>query len=682
MLNMFRQLLRRGAWLTVCFLSAAGVVRAVDVSQKGDQWLIENEQVRVIVDAKAAKLTVQAKEGGGEWMQASAPGAPVRVPFRDIKALEGGARGVGFETDFAAANGQTYTLDVKLTLPEKGADLRVEADMADRTAKIEDIPFLDPFVLDSTSGAIAVADLANGHLYPVDEKPFPRKRFNLWDLDMPWIGVCDVRKGQGYAIIAETPDDAYFEMLTIPRGTREISAPRVVWTQSLRTFRYPRCLLYYFSPRGSYVALAKRYRAYAKEQGLIVPFTEKLKKNPNIERAFGAPDVWGDSTLKFAQEAKAAGVEKMLIEGEASPEVLKAVNELGYLTSRYDCYHDVMPAKTEAEINDHLELVPENVVLMADGERMKAWLTWDKQQYMKRCPAFWVRTAKLVIPKDLAEHPYLGRFIDVTTAEGLYECYDPKHPLDRTEKRQCGVDLESYVRSLNLVTGGEHGRWWAVPYLDYVEGMMSGAWTSWPAGYLLRPKTKEQEFTYPSGGKCPKWEVYEKWGIGHQYRAPLWELVFHDCIITTWYWGDSSDYLIVAAPEVTQKKDAFNILYGTMPMMWADKEGSWVNDRDLFLRTYRNTCKLHEVLATAEMVSHEFVTPDRAVQRTRFSDGTEVVVNFGEQPYAAKVGGKSYRLPKNGFAVKGPKIEQSLALVNGKPVTEIKTANYHFTDAK
>jgi hypothetical protein len=47
-------------------------------------------------------------------------------------------------------------------------------------------------------------------------------------------------------------------------------------------------------------------------------------------------------------------------------------------------------------------------------------------------------------------------------------------------------------------------------------------------------------------------------------------------------------------------------------------------------------------------------------------------VNFGEQPYEAKVGGKRYLLPKNGFAVKGPKVEQSLALENGKPVTRIQ----------
>ena len=361
---------------------------------------------------------------------------------------------------------------------------------------------------------------------------------------------------------------------------------------------------------------------------------------------------------------------------------MKAINDLGYLTSKYDIYQDVMAVKDESEIDIRAEWVPDNVVLKADGTRMTAWLTWDKKQFMKRCPAFWLRTAQKVIPRDLAERPYLGRFIDVTTAEGLYECYDPKHPLNNTEKRQLGIGLLAYVRSLGLVTGGEHGRWWAVPQLDYIEGMMSGGSTSWPAGYLRRPKSKDEPFIGPSGRPYPKWEEYAKWGIGHQYRVPLWELVFHDCIITTWYWGDSSDFLLVAAPEITAKKDAFNILYGTMPMMWANKEGSWVKDRDSFLRTYRNTCKLHEIVAPAEMLSHEFLTPDRAAQRTRFSDGTEVVVNFGEQPYKAKIGGKPRLLPQNGFAVKGPRIEQSLELVNGKPVTTVSTAGFQYTSAR
>jgi hypothetical protein len=74
------------------------------------------------------------------------------------------------------------------------------------------------------------------------------------------------------------------------------------------------------------------------------------------------------------------------------------------------------------------------------------------------------------------------------------------------------------------------------------------------------------------------------------------------------------------------------------------------------------------------------VTSDRAVQRTRFSDGTEVVVNFGEQPFEVKLGRRQYLLPRNGFAVKGPKIEQSLALVSGEAVTTIRTRTFQFND--
>ncbi|MDH7571790.1 MAG: glycoside hydrolase, partial [Armatimonadota bacterium] len=359
---------------------------------------------------------------------------------------------------------------------------------------------------------------------------------------------------------------------------------------------------------------------------------------------------------------------------------MRAINELGYLTSEYDNYTDILPTQDGTITNNRARL-PDDAVLMANNERMKAWLTFDgKTQYMKRCPALWVDAAKQYGDRVLKEWPFLGRFIDVTTAEGLYECYDPNHPLTRGEKRACGPQLINSFRQRGLVMGGEHGIWWAVPVLDYIEGMMSGGYASWPAGHLIHPKSKDEEFTYPGGGKTGKWEAYAQWGIGHQWRAPLWELVFHDCIVSTWYWGDASDWLLDAAPEVTPKKDAFNILYGTIPLLWANAGGSWQKDRAVFLRTYRNTCKLHEAIATAALLTHEFLTPDHAVQRTRFSDGTTCVVNFGEKPAPVTVGGKRYLLPQNGWAVHGPKVRQSLALEEGTPVTTIHAPGYAFSD--
>ena len=134
---------------------------------------------------------------------------------------------------------------------------------------------------------------------------------------------------------------------------------------------------------------------------------------------------------------------------------MKAIDELGYLTSEYDNYTDILPVEPGKEIDAHHDRLPGAAVLKADGQRMTAWLTWDKKtQYMKRCPALWVPAAKVVVPKALKTHPFLGRFIDVTTAEGLYECYDPEHPLTRAQKRECGVAL----LELRPVAGTGHRR--------------------------------------------------------------------------------------------------------------------------------------------------------------------------------------------------------------------------------
>ena len=47
-----------------------------------------------------------------------------------------------------------------------------------------------------------------------------------------------------------------------------------------------------------------------------------------------------------------------------------------------------------------------------------------------------------------------------------------------------------------------------------------------------------------------------------------------------------------------------------------------------------------------------------------------------------KQGGRKHRLPQDGFAVHGPRIEQSRELVGDRTVTTIRAGNYSWTDAK
>ena len=672
----FRIVRQRASQIGMLLLLFCDLAIVADAQQKigmsSNGWKLENRSLRLTLDATTGAISILDKRDRRSWRQ---PQTTASRPPRNAAIKSDGS--LEYIADFGETHGVPNTLRIRLRLLAVSPDLEVSAEAIDQAAPVDRFLFLQPFVLSTPDAVLAVADYCDGHLYPLQTESMTRTWFDGGRLDMPFVGVCDLKLGYGYCAILETSDDAFVDCRPVASitGNKKCFAPQIGWFPSKGSMRYPRRILYRFTANGGYVSIAKAYRDFAEKSGLVVPFTEKLKRNPEIRRLFGAPDVWGDASLSFAREAHSAGVEKMLIHGRSTPDEMKKIGELGYLPSEYDNYTDILQIEPGGHIDSSHDQLPDASVQNADGSRMKAWLTYDKKtQYMKRCPTLWTGAAQQVIPELLRTYPYLGRFIDVTTAEGLYECFDPVHPLDRAQKRQAGEELLKFVRSNNLVVGGEHGIWWGAPYQDYIEGMMSGNRFAWPAGHLIHPKSRDESFSGPYGTES--WDVYDTWSLGHRWRAPLWELVFHDCVVSTWYWGDSNDYLLTASPETAAKKDAFNVLYGTMPMLWAEGEGSWHKDRALFLRTYRNVCHLHETVATARLLNHEFLDEEHTVQRTRFSNGTVCVVNFGLQSAETELNDHKYVLPENGWAVEGPHFRQSRAVEGDVVVTRISESGY------
>ena len=538
------------------------------------------------------------------------------------------------------------------------------------------------FMLVTPGASLVVADYSDGHIYSLSEEPFQKRTLEGRQLDIPFIGIVDGPKGRGYSLILDHPDDAVIKMNRVESNDAVTHVPQLIWQPRAggvfgaerREYRF------HFVNVGGYVKLAKRWRDIYQQKGYLVSLFEKAKANPNVDKLIGAANIWGNNLDDFARKAYSEGLKKLLINGAPSAAVMQAMNDMGYLTGRYDNYTDITPLKEGEKVKNDRGHIPEDCTQLANGERMKAWLTFDKKtQYMKRCPALWVETAKQTIPPDLEARPYNARFIDVTTAEGLYECYDPEHPLDRTMKRICGEELLKYVaRDLNLVTGGEHGRWWGVRDLHYLEGMMSGGAYSWPAGHLLRPKTKEHNLwnpdkPYDPADKNSGFNRYMKYGLGGETRIPLWELVFHDCIVSTWYWGDSLDYLYKAAPETITRKAAFNVLYGTMPMYWIGHGETWENDHELFLQTYFQTTKMHETVGYHEMTNHEYLSSDRLVQRTEFADGTAAVANLGTEDRTVTVGTRRVVLPPDGFVVSSTKLTDYRVVEGDYVVNAVET---------
>ncbi len=529
---------------------------------------------------------------------------------------------------------------------------------------------------------LAAPAYGNGCYVPVGDKLYRNRRLAAFGGDMPWAAVTDGR--QGMLALAMTPFDAAIQMQSRADDPERLGFPGFSWEPTRGAFGEPRVGRLIFFAAGGHVKACKIYRQVAREQGHLRTLREKAGANPDTRKLLGAVNWWGAHGIDFVREAKAAGMNRGLVNGRWSAEDMAEIVRLGWLVGEYDNYVDIDDSPTIARAKAP---VKEHAVVKADGELMTAWVTRDEDMkpvhtYMKQCTAKQLECARALVPKVLETYPYNARFLDVTTAESPRECYSDSHPADRTADVANRQQLGRYIaEELGLVTGGEHGRFWDVGYLHYHEGMMGGGMYSWPAGYLRDVKDRAELS-----------ERYLTYSINPANRAPLFELVFHDCVVDYWYWGACSDYLHQVAPELTDRKTAMNILYGTPPMMWVRSHGlRWQipAERKKMLEIYRNTCKLHEIIGMQEMVSHTFLSEDRLVQQTEFEDGTVCTVNFGESPYRVRrrtARREVLELGVNDFYVHGPRIEQWQVRTDSRggkaeSETRISTADYLFVSS-
>jgi hypothetical protein len=505
-------------------------------------------------------------------------------------------------------------------------------------------PLAFPHPFQTHSGEWLVVPMNEGIAYPVEDQTIPLHRLITYGghgICMAFWGVTD--GVAGHMGIFETADDAAIRMDRVDGKT--LIAPE--WDPQKHRFGYTRKIRYVFFDKGGHVAIAKRYRAWARERGLVRTLAEKRQVNPNVDLLIGAVNVWcwDKDAVSIVKEMREAGIERILWSNRQSRGNLKALNELGVLTSRYDIYQDAMnPAEFSKLRWIHSDWTtnawPDDLILGANNQWIKGWGVEAKDGTLIHCGVLCDKQAlpyaKARAPQELADSPYRARFIDTTTASPWNECYAPAHPMTRTDSREAKMALLNYFsHDLNLVTGCETGHEAAVPFLHYFEGMLS-----------LGP------YRVPDAGRRMNvlWtnvpEVVAKYQLGQYYRLPLWELVYHDCVVAQWYWGDYNNKL----PSLWDKRDLFNLLYGTPPMFMFDRK-LWTESKDRFVQSYRNTCPHVRDLGYSEMIDHRFLTPNREVQQTAFSSGHKVTVNFGSSPFAlpdgTKVAGMGFVIQKN-----------------------------------
>ena len=485
----------------------------------------------------------------------------------------------------------------------------------------------------------SLLNVEQGYIVPnnwpnaIDKLPFSGQLCSIAAY-MPWFG--QVRPEGGYIAICETPWDAAYQADHPANGPYTHLSYR--WLPSLGRLTGRRIVRFDFRAGCDYNDLCKIYRAYVKETGLFTSLAEKAAKNPNVDKLIGAgllhkrtkshtaPDSYyynkehpekNDSLIPFAVREKEIrrfhekGVEKLYLhlDGWGQPgydnqhpdylpackeaggwEGLKslsdAMEECGYMFGLHDQYRDYY--------FDAATFDKEYACRNADGSitEMSRWAGGHQTFLCATQAPYYV---KRNFEEVLAHGIHLeATYLDVFTCNEPDECINPNHPMTRKECLEYRAACFDYLTSKGIVPSSEEVTDWAMKSLVFAH--------YGPYEFMLYGPD------------------FSRKGL----PAPLYNLVYHDCMILPWLMDkkEGEDYMLYA------------LLNGGAAYLDMDGDPE-VSDEALeeMIRRWRTVSALQEKVAKCEMVRHAFLSPDGRKQRTVFSDGTTVTIDFDADSY-------------------------------------------------
>jgi hypothetical protein len=557
------------------------------------------------------------------------------------------------KTGLAGDPGASLDLRLVLTLCLEGEDeeLIAEATAIEHQTVIKELNWpkemdgreVDYTVISSDDGTLLPRDWP--HFYhPIhraagDHSVIQSHLIETWS--MSWWGF---EKGDSAMMfIVETPDDAAYTF-SHPAGGPTAMGPS--WRAQLGRLNYTRRLRMAFFPKGNYVDLCKRYRRYVKDSGLYVSLKDKIAQAPLVKNLIGAPFA-GLSVLRnikpgaatydtknpeknvrlttFAQNVqrlqslKSQGIDRLnvvlsgwLNQGydRQTPDALPPPPQAGgwqgmralfdsckqlaytcWLHDQYrDYYLDAPSWNPEFAVREEDNISPPTAF---PGTRFKNdWKDgyiplmdhWDggTQGYLNNGFMLGHVTKNYRVMFEHGIHPQ-GSYQDVFGYIPPDQDFNPEHPSTRTDSMNARAAVFHWTRNNLGIVGTEDGSDWVIPYVDYVTSRFNRG---------------------SNTGTDPD----------HQdaITVPLYELVYHDAVVTT----NPADNLR-------------SFLHGNPPQL------SW-RQPDINLEQVRRLAALHARVGLEEMTNHEFLDKNRRRERTTFADGTTVTVDWDKNTVEIK----------------------------------------------
>ena len=355
-------------------------------------------------------------------------------------------------------------------------------------------------------------------------------------------------------------------------------------------------------------------------------------------------DNWGDGvSVKMLKQIKEAGFDRMqfCLDGwsgvEKRPEVALIADQMGYLFGTYDSFHSIHdPAlkgtdATWSTAQFDKELYETGAIVRKDGEKRGGF----KKQGYKLSPIAARPYVEKRVNENMKKVPYNYYFVDCDAFGEVYDDYSPLHPATQAEDVRARNDRLAWIRdTYKVVIGSEGGSSYAAPVIHIAEGMF-GPGFGW-GDSDLKDKTSEYYLGsyFPPDGpaiflkQVPLKEKYQYLYYDPRFRLPLYEIVFHDSVVTTNHWGNSS----LKFKTVLDTVALTELLYQVPPLYHLNID-EFKKHKETIRKHYDFFSPLHRELGFSQMTDFAWLTPNRLVQRTVFDDKVEMVANFTEQPF-------------------------------------------------
>ncbi len=358
------------------------------------------------------------------------------------------------------------------------------------------------------------------------------------------------------------------------------------------------------------------------------------------------PDEWGDGlSVKLLERFAKNGLDRLWLgadswqDGFRHPAAVAKAKELGYLVGPYDSYHSIHHPDEEntwETAQFDLSLYESGGIVKKDGRESKGF----KQKGYHLSPIVAQPYVEDRVNGIVAQMPsdFNSWFIDCDAYGQLFDDYSPSHPATQLDDMNARLARMAWIRDTHdMVIGSEGGSAYAAATIHFAHGMMS------PVIGWGDPDMKDKNSPYYIGGywppeapavhikQVPLKEHYFYLYYDPRFRLPLYQIVFHDSVVTTHHWGYSSLKFKNAIETVALLELLYNV-----PPLYHLNTARFSKHKDWIKRHYAFFSPLHREIGGKPMTDFEWLTEDKLVQRTMFADTVEIFANFGTEPFEDK----------------------------------------------